>query len=164
VPGWLPEPILTPRLVLRSSTASDIPLLTALRTDGAVRAFLGGPMNPERARERAEAELGTVNRFIVTCQEDGSGIGVVALSDEGHGGLEVSYAFLPTAWGVGYAVEAVRAVLVWAFEVRGIEELLVVTQTANARSRRLIERLAAVSADEFEEFGAQQTVCRLRPG
>jgi RimJ/RimL family protein N-acetyltransferase len=40
--------------------------------------------------------------------------------------------------------------------------LIAVTQTANARSRRLLERLGMTAAEEFEEFGAQQTLYRAQ--
>ena len=44
-------------------------------------------------------------------------------------------------WGKGYAHEAAAAAVAYAFDVIGLDELVAFTVPANARSRRVMERL-----------------------
>lgn len=136
-------------------------LLVALRTDDDVRRYLGGPMDIATARQRAEVTLAHSHGIFVAERRDtGESIGLVLLHP-GHEGTEVSYQFLPSCWKQGFASEAVRCVIDHAFESEGVDELIAVTQTANERSRLLLERLGMTASEEFEEFGAQQTRLRL---
>ena len=61
-----------------------------------------------------EADLGYAPLMILTKHDGrliGSG-GVVPVKDTPD--VEIAYHFLPSAWGKGYATEAVRAVLAWS--------------------------------------------------
>jgi ribosomal-protein-alanine N-acetyltransferase len=64
-------------------------------------------------------------------------------------------------WGNGYAFEEVRASLSWARATFESAELLTITQSANERSCRLLDRLGAEAIAEFVEFGALQLSYRL---
>lgn len=77
------------------------------------------------------------------------------LSPEGNE-LEVSYTFLPDAWGKGYAEEAVGSVLRWVATQLPREPVVLCTQLANAASVRLAERLGFEKVEVLEEFGAEQ--------
>lgn len=97
---------------------------------------------------------------------DGAAIGTIALSRRdgerpGHVGtvveaVELSYLFLPSAWGRGYATEACAAALDWLAGIRPGERVVLCTQTANAPSMRLAARLGFTEVMRFEEFGAEQ--------
>ena len=99
--------------------------------------------------------------FVVERRDTEESIGLVLLH-AGHGGTEISYQFLPSSWSRGFAVEAVGRVVDYAFVSLGIDELLAVTQTANERSRRLLERLGLTATEQFEEFGEPQTLYRAQ--
>lgn len=71
------------------------------------------------------------------------------------GDLELSYVTPVSAWGHGYAAEACTAVLAWSDEHLG-EPVVLCTQTANAASVALAERLGFTLVETFEEFGAEQ--------
>jgi ribosomal-protein-alanine N-acetyltransferase len=141
---------------VRATTGADISWLTELRQDAIVRRFLGGPIERERAEGHALVLASSSNSFIVTMRDTGARLGLVRLSDERHGGLEVSYEFLPWTWRSGYATEALRALLDWVFDSIQPEAPLAVTQTANESSRRLLARLGAELENGFEEFGRPQ--------
>jgi RimJ/RimL family protein N-acetyltransferase len=152
----------TPRLTLREVGPDDAALLVALRTDPDVRRYLGGPMTVEAATTMADVNV-VLSRglFVATRMDSQESIGLVMLH-RGHGGTEISYQFLPSAWSLGFAAEAVRCVMYYAFDREGIGELLAVTQTANERSRRLLLRLGFAVGEQFEEFGEPQTLYRAR--
>ncbi len=72
------------------------------------------------------------------------------------GDVELSYTFLPGAWGHGYAAEACAAALDWCAGVLPSEPVVLCTQTANIRSLRLAAKLGFTCLERFEEFGAEQ--------
>jgi [ribosomal protein S5]-alanine N-acetyltransferase len=152
----------TERLTLRALGDGDAALLVALRTDAAVRRYLGGPMDVATAVRHAELTVAyPEGLFVAERRGTGESIGLVMLHP-GHGGTEVSYQFLPSSWKQGFASEAVRCVIDHAFDTDGIDELIAVTQTANEASRRLLELLGMTASEQFEEFGEQQTLYRAQ--
>jgi RimJ/RimL family protein N-acetyltransferase len=163
MPGHSSSSLLTDRLHLRAADPSDVELFVALETDPRVRHYLGGARTTEEARRRAEARLVAAGCFTVLDRTIGERLGVVTISDRGHGGLELSYEFLPQSWGRGFGSEAVAAVAAWVFQTTEANELLVVTQAANDPSRRLLRRLGAVHLDDFEEYGETQSRYRITP-
>jgi [ribosomal protein S5]-alanine N-acetyltransferase len=152
----------TARLTLHEVGEGDAAFLVTLRTDPIVRRYLGGPMTVDEATSQTELTVRYAQGlFVVTRRDNGEPIGLVMLHP-GHGGTEISYQFIPSSWSQGFASEAVRCVMEHAFESEGITELLAVTQTANERSRRLLERLGGAQSEPFEEFGEPQTLYRVR--
>ena len=149
------------RLQFREFRRDDAPLLLALRTDLTVRRFLGGPVDAPLLGDVIARSIGQPGVFRVSLAETDEGIGCVALH-EGHGEHELSYDFLPPAWGHGYATEAALAVLGWVWATTNVDSVIAVTRSANERSRRLLDRLGFAHEAEFEEWGAQQ--CRYRIG
>lgn len=71
---------------------------------------------------------------------------------------ELSYLFLPEFWGYGYAFEACRAVLRYCEETLDLKTVVAETQSANTRSRALLERLGFTMVRQLERFGAMQCV------
>ncbi|MGA8255506.1 MAG: GNAT family N-acetyltransferase [Nocardioides sp.] len=162
---WPPPPMATSRLIIRATQASDRPGCIELLCSAQVRRYLGGP----RTRATLEAELPVTPHSrpgAFAAEAEGRFLGMVtvarrAASRPGHlarGGseLEISYTFLPDAWGHGYAYEAVTQVLTWIASAMPHEPVVLCTQVANARSVGLAERLGFVEAQRFEEFGAEQ--------
>jgi len=96
----------------------------------------------------------------------GAMIGIVRLGRReggrpGHvrpdaGEVELSYLFLPDAWGRGYASEACSAALDWVTNSLPCEPVVLCTQTANNRSMRLASKLGFTEVERFIEFGAEQ--------
>jgi RimJ/RimL family protein N-acetyltransferase len=65
-------------------------------------------------------------------------------------GLEVGWAFHPGVWGRGYATEAGRRAVDYAFEVLGADEVVSVILPDNHRSQQVAARLGlAWSEDRF---------------
>lgn len=74
----------------------------------------------------------------------------------GQGRPEQDRATAPEAWGQGYAVEACAAVLDRFAETCRGEPVVLFTQTANAPSVRLAEKLGFTEIHRFEAWGAEQ--------
>lgn len=153
---WTDETINTTRLVLRSYDDRDRATVVALFTDPQVREFLGGPIDlPDDFDEYPLGRQPDV--WAVEVAATSECIGACSFKRD-RGRLELSYTFLPTAWGHGYAEEACEALIERVWATNDDTELIAVTQTANTRSLALLDRLGFTETERFEEFGAEQSL------
>src|SRR5438067_1422929 len=72
--------------------------------------------------------------------------------------VEIGWRLVRGAWGRGYATEAAREVLRFAFTDLGLDDLVSVTIPANLRSRAVMERLGLTRdpADDFDHPAAPE--------
>lgn len=85
-------------------------------------------------------------------------LGLVYLEPARDGqSLELSFQFLPKAWGTGQTFQACAAVIA---ALPG-PQITAETQSANAASRKLLSRLGFLKTGETERFNAPQTLYRL---
>ena len=66
--------------------------------------------------------------------------------------VEVGWRFAREAWGYGYATEAGRVSVDFAFDHLGLDEILSMAVIDNWRSRRVMERLGMTRRPE-DDFG-----------
>ena len=146
---------------IHSFSESYIQSALPLFTDEQVRAFLGGPTPADWAEKRLECwatEKSDSKYFAVTLL-DGTFIGFIDISPYHEPEYqELSYLFLPEFWGYGYAFEACQAVLRYCEETLDLKTIVAETQSANTRSRALLERLGFTMKQQIERFGAMQCV------
>ena len=138
----------TRRLVLRPWTTADADALHRLWTDPDVRRYLWD--NVVIPRERAEA---TVREAVEAAARERFGQWLVERRDgrmAGFCGLlrrdpasdpELMYGLAPAFWHLGYATEAARAVLAYAFRTLGVARVTAATDVPNTASARVMERL-----------------------
>ena len=74
--------------------------------------------------------------------------------------LEIGWALLRPFWGHGYATEIGRAGVAFAFEELGADEVVSYTETRNARSRAVMERLGFHYSQDVI-FEADGVLCAL---
>lgn len=159
--GWTGEVLETDRLLLRCLTNDDWPALERVLTDSAVREYLGGPVGAEVLETLATREMGQQpGVFAAAERSSGLVVGTFSIEDE-RDELELSYQLLPEHWGKGFAAEACRRLIEWVWETTDAPALIAVTQSANARSLGLLERLGFVPETTFLEYDAEQTQARL---
>lgn len=148
--------------MLRPSEARDRAAFLELHASPEVNTYLGGarPLD-ELEREMPEVPAQWPGSFVV--ERDGAMIGQILLRratehrrPAAAGKADLGYLFLPRAWGHGYAAEACAAALGWVAEVLPGEPVVLATQTANARSMRLAEKLGFVEVERFEAWDAEQ--------
>ena len=162
---WLSEALITERLRLRAFAEEDRPAVVRLRSDERVRRYLGGARPPADLEAALAEQLvgATWGVFAVADRTTDCVMGSVDLCRT-RGELEVSWGLLPEHWGAGFANEAVTAVIAWAFEEAADRRIIAVTQSANAASCRLAERLGMTREVTFEEYGAEQVQFVLTHG
>ena len=159
----LPTPTLpTARLRLRPFTSADADALYALHSSAHVLRYWDAPPWSERAR---------AERFITACrqmEEEGSGarLAMDRVSDNAFLGwcsltrwnpdyrsASLGYCLDDAAWGHGYATEAARALLQWAFNTLDVNRVQAETDTRNVASARVLEKLG------FEREGTLREDC-----
>ena len=142
----------------------DTPALLRLHTDLEVRRFLGGPVAESVANQRVQSLIAN-NRplpawAIRSANSDLSPMLGVVSFDQHHDGkdIEVSYALLPESQGHGYATEAVQFALRHAFDQMALTCVIAETQSLNARSVALLQRIGMVFQRTVIRFGAEQSI------
>jgi [ribosomal protein S5]-alanine N-acetyltransferase len=150
----------TARLRLRPFTSADADALFALHSSVDVLRYWDSPPWSERAR---------AERFIEACgrmAQDGSGarLAMDRVSDKAfirwcalvrwnpdYRSASMGYCLDDAAWGQGYATEACRAVLQWAFDTLDLNRVQAETDTRNAASARVLEKLGFVREGTLRE-------------
>lgn len=153
----VPE-IHTPRLLLRQWRDGDAADLAALNADPRVMEHLPAALT----RAESDARLAALRRHFV---ERGFGLWAVEVPGVaaciGYVGLvyphlpppfvpevEVGWRLAAAHWGEGYATEGARAALAVGFGRLDLERVVSITVPANARSRRVMEKLGMIRAPE----------------
>jgi len=151
-PAILPEnrpPVLkTERLVLRAPRLDDAPALVPLIGDRRVAENLSRVPHPYSLKD-AETFLASANRndeqvsFVVTLH-DGTLVGGCGVGPFMGEHPEIGYWYGVPHWGRGYATEAARALIDYAFNDRGYEALEGGARVTNPASRRVLENCGYV--------------------
>jgi RimJ/RimL family protein N-acetyltransferase len=134
----------TPRLKLRAPRREDAAAIAALANDLRVAANTARLPHPYAIAD-AEEFIATVNAregdacFVVTREHQLIGACGVDLREEGP---ELGYWFGTSFWGRGYATEAARALIDYAFANLGCERLHSGARVSNPASRRVLEKCA----------------------
>jgi RimJ/RimL family protein N-acetyltransferase len=153
--------IRTDRLRLRQWRSSDLEPFAALSSDPEVMRFYRSPWTREQsdafaARCRDHINLHGYGPWAVEVAGGPPFIGVVGLSrpdfrDFKTPLVNISWRLAPTAWGHGYATEAARAAVAFAFGALLLDEICAIVALANDASRRVMQRLA-MTHDPSEDF------------
>jgi [ribosomal protein S5]-alanine N-acetyltransferase len=148
------------RLRLRPFVDADADDLFALQSDADVLRFWDSPPWTDRT---------SVDRFMAGCRrmsEDGSGarVAIERTSDQTFVGwctfnswnpdfrsASLGFCLNQPAWGYGYATEAGRVLLRWAFDTLDLNRVQSETDTRNAASARVLEKLGFVREGTLRE-------------
>jgi len=155
-----PEPIETERLLLRRSRPEDAATISAYRSDPNVnrqqgwdRTDLEGVLaDIVEMSGRSPGEPGGWVQFTVEERGGGRIVGDVGLSvvDGEPGVIKVGYTIDPAFQGLGYATEAIRALVGYAFETLGAELVRAHASAENAPSIRVAEKVGMRLVERFE--------------
>lgn len=144
-----PEPVLeTPRLALRQMTKADLPDLKEILQDPKVMYAYEGPFTDEESeawlsRQLTRYENEKVGLWAVTLKETGEMIGQCGITYQNveiGRLLEVGYLFKRRFWGHGYATEAARGSMDYAFTVMKAPKVFSIIRESNRASRAVAER------------------------
>jgi RimJ/RimL family protein N-acetyltransferase len=138
----------TARLLFRPWSAADLELALGLWGDAEVTQLIGGPFSREQVRERLEREGASLEGYGVQywpifLREGGEHVGCCGLRPYRmeQRVYEIGFHIGSAHWGHGYASEAARAVIAYAFATLGAAALFAGHHPANDASRRLLQKL-----------------------
>jgi ribosomal-protein-alanine N-acetyltransferase len=142
-------PSSTQRLSFGIWQLADVERAAQLWQNAEVMQFLGGPYTHDEVVARLEREV--ANSAALGMQywpvfAEGTFAGVCGLKPHDDV-IEIGFHFLPRFWGSGYASEASRAVLAYAFEELALDAIYAGHHPRNEASRALLTRLG------FEQIG-----------
>jgi RimJ/RimL family protein N-acetyltransferase len=144
----------TERLILRAIGPQDVAPNAEMCADPEVQRFLGGPRDRHGAFINLAGHAGHwalrgYGNWAVERRDDGAFLGRVGLWEpEGWPSLEVGWKLARHAWGGGYAGEAARAAIGWAWTALGATQLISLIHPDNEPSARLAARLGHVPDPE----------------
>jgi RimJ/RimL family protein N-acetyltransferase len=152
--------LLTARLRLRPFMTADTDKLFALHSNPHVLRYWDAPPWSERARAetfiaacRHMAEEGSGVRLAVDRVVDESFIGWCSVTrwNPDYRSAALGYCLDDAAWGHGFATEAARALLDWAFDTLDLNRVQAETDTRNAASAHVLEKLGFVREGTLRE-------------
>jgi RimJ/RimL family protein N-acetyltransferase len=160
MPSFSTLTLQTARLDLRPLVPSDAPALLALKSDPVVMRYGSTPpwSDPQVAIDYIQRDLqgmaaGTYVQLAIIRREDAELIGMCSfhLLDVQCRRAELGYSLVVSAWGRGYANEAVRALLDWGFGHLELNRVEADIDPRNAASARALERLGFTREGHLRE-------------
>jgi len=156
-----PHELRTGRLRLRRWLPGDRAPFAALNADARVMEYFTAVLSREesdtlasRIEEHFEQRgfgLWAVDISGVTSFAGFIGLSVPQFQAPFTPCVEIGWRLAAQYWGLGYAPEGARAVMDFAFDVLGLQEVVSFTAPANLRSRRVMEKIGMVR-DPAEDF------------
>lgn len=165
--------LITERLVLRPFRDDDLDAYAEICADPEVMRYLsdGKPLSRAEAwRQMAfivgHWQLKGFGLWALEEKESGALIGRAGLlHPEGWPGFEVGWTLGRQWWGKGYATEAARTALRYAFEELDRDHVISLIRPENHPSIRVAERLGERLEGEVEFFGGRTLIYGMdRPG
>ncbi len=156
------QPLKTDRLELRTFHVDDVEAAFGFFGDPAVMRFsLNGP---HASRKPTEDFIHTnINRQVrlgfsiwaILERVSGDLIGMCGLAEFGHGvpGIELAYRLRHDRWGRGYASEAGRAAVAYAFGGLGLDRLIAAVERGNTPSIHALEKCGFGLVEDREIAG-----------
>jgi ribosomal-protein-alanine N-acetyltransferase len=159
----------TRRLHLRPIRLNDAPAIFEARGDAEVMRFWDWPAQGSVDEVRKiiqnhvrEIDSGATQWWVAAETPRGPAIGECDLSeiDPQQKRAEVGFLFRRSAWGQGYAREAMERVIRFGFEDLGLERLTARCHAGNEASRRLLEKLGFVQEGTLRGYVLREGVRR----
>jgi RimJ/RimL family protein N-acetyltransferase len=159
----------TERLSLRQPTLADVKAITWLANDRRVLDNMRRMPNPYRQSDAVQfitslAQAGNETVFLI--EHVGAPIGVVGIDWRQPDAPELGYWLGVDHWGRGFATEAARAAIDFAFGEFSVGQLISGARVANPASRNVLEKCGfqwtGVELHRFESLGSSTPVDRFR--
>ena len=163
------------RLLMTPFAASDIDIAIANFTDPEVLKYAGGVVEEREIRKELPNWIrrggnGCIGVWCITDRESGEKLGTVALlpmpveeKDTDYslvvpgrmpdGDIEIGYFLKRSAWGKGYATEASKTVIRFAFEESPLTEVVANFEAGNDASKKVLEKVGFVYRGTMRCYG-----------
>ncbi len=163
------------RLVFTPFTPDDIDLSLEMFTDPAVVKYAGAVMNETTIKSnmsnwtkrggdgcigiwivsdrRTREKYGSAALLPMPVDEDDTDFSLVVPGAMPKGDIEIGYYLKRSAWGCGYATEACRRLLQFAFQQTPLKEVVATFHKDNFASRRVLEKAGFTDRGTMRCYG-----------
>lgn len=151
----------TERCSIKIINPADYIDLKKLYDDAKVWDYLGGQRSLQQIEDRITEWINPQENssyWIVRELVSGTFLGSILLTPHYDGETQISYMFLSSFWGHGFAFEAVNQVLCHSFENKAFNKLIAEAQSANISSCGLLKRLGFYEVKRVIRFDAEQVI------
>jgi RimJ/RimL family protein N-acetyltransferase len=162
---------LTERLAVRTLTDDDAPALHDLHRHDEVMRWLDRTLSTGAADEYARLarwrayERDGFGFFGIALRSTDEVVGVLVLKPfDDLPYIDLGWRLRPAHQGRGYATEAARGAVEYAFGSLGLDEVAAATLPDNVRSRAVMERLGMTYSGEVEHAGLPHVLYLLKRG
>ena len=136
----------TERLALRRFTPDDLDVLHQLYSDPEVARYVGGTKTREQAQEMLDQRILAyydahpgLGVWMTLERASGACAGMHLLNNiQGETHIQLGYVLFKAYWGRGYATEMSMALLRHGFAAAGLEQIVAITDLANADSQHVL--------------------------
>ncbi len=154
------------RLLLRPLAETDLDVGLETLTDPAVMKYFGKTFTKDQVAEELQTamrrcaggcigiwcvidrstkeKLGTAELLPLPIEEEDTNWDLVVGDDLPDCEIEIGYLLKKSAWGEGYATEAAKRLLKFAFEETPLEEIVATIDAENTPSQRVLEKCGLV--------------------
>jgi RimJ/RimL family protein N-acetyltransferase len=155
----------TPRLILRGFEEQDLDAYAEMCADPEVMRYLGGKTLSRADSWRNMAMImghwywRGYGLWAVEERQSGEMIGRIGCwQPEGWPGLEIGWTLRRAYWGKGFAKEAGKASMDYAFEKLGQSHVISIIRPENIASRKVAEKLGEKPEREIEFLGNKAVI------
>lgn len=165
----------TPRLILRTLENSDYDAMLSINRDEQVMRYFPGIQDVEKTKlliEKIQAHFSEhgFSLYAVVLKENDEFIGFTGLLTATFEApftpaVEIGWRLASSHWGKGYATEAAKAVLDYAFNTLKLNEVVSFTTVNNTPSRRVMEKIGLTHNpdDDFIHQAIPEEYAELKP-
>ena len=133
--------IRTERLVLRPLTIADADDVFEWTSDPVVNRYMPYPLHENVHQTKEWIRTLSSNEFCFCLKKSGKVIGSGSINyKEKYGAYELGYNLNRLFWGKGYATEASKAMIQWAYQNLNAREFLACHANANKSSENVIKK------------------------
>jgi RimJ/RimL family protein N-acetyltransferase len=152
----------TPRLLLRRWQDADRTRFAEINADRAVMHYFEAPLTQAETDAAIDRYLAAFDRegfsfFAAIHRDTGEFIGTIGLQtmrdqvpNLPQPAVEIGWRLAQSAQGKGYATEGAQAVVDFAFNQLGLNEVVAITAIPNQPSRRVMEKLGMTYRPELD--------------
>jgi RimJ/RimL family protein N-acetyltransferase len=164
-----PYVLQTDRLTLRRPTLADVRTIAHLANDRRIAENtrrLPHPYSVDHAIAFLRTAANEDRETVFLIENNHAPIGMTGIDRSQPDAPELGYWLGVAHWGQGFATEAARAMIDFAFEEFDVEQLLSGARVANPASRNILEKCGfqwiGVELHRFEALGSSTPVDRFR--
>lgn len=141
----------TERLIIRPINIDDAYDVFEWASDPIVNKFMPYPLHDNiRQAEEWISSLDNKNEFVFVLKSSGKVIGGGSVSyAEKYNAYELGYNLKRQYWGMGYATEASKAMIQWAYKNLGVHDFFACHANENHASRNVIKKCGF----QFKHYG-----------